>query len=61
MKGKFKPNWEYAGRYSDDRLSILQEIRDLLVSKGQWVPYDWACSDILQAIALVLQKIDGLK
>lgn len=43
-------------RYSDDRLSICQEIAEGLKVRGYWVPKDYAGPDLINAIFKALDK-----
>lgn len=43
-------------KYSDDRLSLAQEIKETLESRGFWVPKDWAGPDLIMAVAKALDK-----
>ncbi len=43
-------------RYSDDRLSLAQEIRDTLLCRGYWVPKDWAGPDLITAVGKALDE-----
>ena len=46
---------EKAGvRYSDDRLSLAQEIASGLRQRGFWVPQDWAGPDLITAVFLAI-------
>jgi hypothetical protein len=51
-----RPEVEYREKYSDDRLSLAQEIADTLEANGHWVPYDWAGPDLIMALGLALKK-----
>lgn len=44
--------------YSDDRLSITQEIAEGLKKRGIWVPEAWWSSDILSAIMKAIDVRD---
>ena len=52
--------------YSDDRISLAQEIAEVLSTRGYWVPKKKAGSDLIVAVAQALQdafykgKIEGL-
>lgn len=55
MSGR-RPEREYRDKYSDDRLSLAQEIAETLEANGHWVPYDWAGPDLIVAVGLALKK-----
>jgi len=46
----------YSMDYSDDRLSLAQELRETLKSRGLWCP-DTAGPDLIMAIALALSNL----
>lgn len=43
-------------KYSDDRLSLAQEIAEGLRIRGFWVPKDFAGPDLINAIFLAIDK-----
>ena len=43
-------------RYSDDRLSLAQEIAATLRQRGHWVPKEWAGPDLITAVAAALDS-----
>ncbi len=50
------PAYRQGQPYSKDRLSLAQEIRDTLSSRGYWVPDDWAGADLITAVGMALDK-----
>lgn len=43
-------------RYSDDRLSLAQEIAETLMARGHWVPKEFAGPDLITAVGQALEK-----
>jgi len=44
-------------KYSDDRLSLAQEIAGALKSSGSFVPKDWAGPDLISAVGIALADL----
>lgn len=44
-------------RYSDDRLSLAQEIAETLKSRGHWVPANYAGPDLIMAVGKALDAM----
>jgi hypothetical protein len=42
--------------YSDDGLSLAQEIAGTLKKKGFWVHEDWAGPDLIMAVGLAIEQ-----
>ena len=45
--------------YSNDRLSLAQEIKETLEVNGQWTPKNYAGSDIIMAVGKALAAKDA--
>ena len=43
-------------KYSDDRISLAQEIAETLKARGYWVPVDFAGPGLILAIGLALDS-----
>lgn len=42
-------------KYSEDRISLAQEIAETLRNNGCWVPKDWAGPDLIMAVGKALE------
>ncbi len=42
--------------YSDDRLSLAQEIAETLKAKGHWVPVEWWGPHLITAVGMAVEN-----
>lgn len=62
-KSKRRVDYQYEAekRYGVNRVSLAQEIRDLLKNNGHWTPEDWAGPDLITAIGMLVEENKQLR